>query len=375
VTFVGGQSRNFTVPAGALVVSDPVSLDLPAGANLSDAIVTISLYLATGQPGTGGITSHPGSRTTSYFARGDWTGAADVAAAANATGADTATADHWYFISGVSAYVQQQPHGASTAAAALVVLGDSISDGRGSTTNGNDRWPDVLSRRLLLVQQQQQQQAASSSSASASSSLANYSTAIPAITVLNLAAGGNRVLYDGLGPNLAARIERDALARVTRRSGGGGGVRWAIVLEGVNDLGTAGADAASQEGEVLRVTAAYAQLVWRLRRAGIAVFGATITPFGGEGQVYDDSDGAVGGGERERARQAVNAWIRQPGHFDSVVDFDAVVRDAERPERLNADFDSGDHLHPNVAGYQAMGDAVDLRLFARFADGADDTAW
>ncbi|MFI2644107.1 SGNH/GDSL hydrolase family protein [Streptomyces sp. NPDC018610] len=301
VTF-GGQ-RGFDVPQGAQAVSDPLDLDVRAGTNL-----TVTLYLADGQASTD-VTSHPGSRTTSYMVAGDHVDDTDL------TGA--ATADHWYFLSGLEVRPRQ-------AASATVVLGDSLSDGRGSTTNGNDRWPDQLQDRL------------------------RSRAATAGIAVINQAAGGNRVLHDGLGPNALARLDRDVLAQ--------SGVDRLIVFEGVNDIGTAG----TSEAESQRITAdligAYRQIVTRAHAQGIRVYGATLTPFGGND--YDDPAGA-----HEAARQAVNRWIRTSGRFDAVIDLDKAARDPRRPGRLLPAYDTGDHLHLNPAGYRALGDAVPLGLF------------
>lgn len=314
LTFSGGNP-GFTIPNGALALTDPLT-DFPVKAG---TIVTVSLYLREGQT-TNAITSHPGSRTTSYFAPGNAVEAADVAA-------DPATlkADHWYFLSAIEAYLPDRT-------SALAIVGDSITDGRGSTTNNNDRWPDVLSAKM------------------------QRDPATRNIAVLNQAAGGNRVLQDGLGPNALGRIGRDVLAQP--------GVRYVMVFEGVNDIGTAASDEATQKALGDRLLAAYGQMIMRLHGFGLPVFGATITPFSGPGQAY-------GTPERERTRQRVNAWIRDSGRFDAVVDFDAVVRNATQPDRLRSDYDVGDYLHLNPAGYRAMGQAIDLALFSKFANGVD----
>jgi lysophospholipase L1-like esterase len=302
VTFQGSSS--VSVPVGAQAVSDPLDFPLEAGSNL-----TATVYLATGQASTS-ITSHPGSRTTSYLEAGDHVGDADL------TGA-TAT-DHWYFLSGVEVWSR------STTSAA-VVLGDSLTDGRGSTTNMNNRWPDLLLKRL---------EAAPGTSKTA---------------VVNQAAGGNRLLNDGLGPNGLARLDRDVLAQ--------SGVDWLLVFEGVNDIGTAPATPAAQKQVAADVIAAYEQIITRSHTLGIRVYGATLTPFGAN-TGYDDPDG-----HREQARQTVNTWIRTSGRFDSVIDFDEVTRDPINPRQLRASMDTGDHLHLNPSGYQAMADAVPARLF------------
>ncbi|WBB58935.1 SGNH/GDSL hydrolase family protein [Streptomyces sp. WMMC500] len=301
LTFSGRPAT--TVPVGAQVVSDPVRLDVAPGANL-----TVTLYLADGQASTD-VTSHPGSRTTSYLLAGDHT---DAAALPGAT-----TTDHWYFLSGIEA---KAPARTRTA----VVLGDSLSDGRGSTTNGNDRWPDLLFDRLR-------------------------GDGAPPVAVVNQAAGGNRVLDDGLGPNALAHLDRDVLAV--------SGARWLLVFEGVNDIGTAPATPAAQRETGDELLAAYDQIVTRAHAQGIRVYGATLTPFGGS-TPYDDPAGL-----REATRQRVNDWIRTSGRFDAVVDFDAATRDPAHPRALLPAVDTGDHLHLNPEGYALLARTVPLRLF------------
>ncbi|KAL1852056.1 hypothetical protein Daus18300_012338 [Diaporthe australafricana] len=318
LTFSGGQP-NFTIPNGARVISDPV--DFPV---TSQQILTISLYLSAGQT-TNSITGHPGSRTTSFYARGNQTGAADVSSSSL-----TQSSAHWYFITAVEAYL---PTAASSGA--LAIVGDSITDGRGSTTDGNDRWPDNLVRRLQA---------------------ANATALQRGVAVVNEAAGGNRVLADGLGPNALGRVDRDVLAQ--------SGVRYVLLFEGVNDIGSAAATTSAQSAIGDRLLGAYAQVIGLAHAKGLPVFGATITPFGGNASVQAYSDPA-----REVTRQRVNAWIRTPGRFDAVVDFDAAVRDPANGTMLNPLYDSGDFLHLNPAGYVAMARAVDLSLFEKFKDG------
>jgi lysophospholipase L1-like esterase len=171
------------------------------------------------------------------------------------------------------------------------------------------------------------------------------------VAVLNQAAGGNRVLADGLGPNALGRIDRDVLAQ--------SGVKWTILFEGVNDIGTTDASPSSQNATVSSLIAAFDQIVTRVHAHGIKIYGATITPFGGQGQTYDDASGY-----REASRQAVNNWIRTSGRFDSVIDFDKAVRDPSKPRQLLASYDTGDHLHLNPAGYKAMAEAIPTSLFA-----------
>ncbi|CAI6034988.1 unnamed protein product [Clonostachys chloroleuca] len=303
LTFSGSQS--FIVPNGASVLSDPIHMPVAA-----QSILSISIYLKNGQT-TNEITSHPGSRTTSFFAKGNHLESLDFEA-------ETAgSADHWYFISAVEGLI---PGTAST----IAIVGDSITDGRGSTTNGNDRWPDQLLVRL-------------------SENPTTRSTAI-----LNQAAGGNRILNDGLGPNALGRIDRDVISHP--------GVRHVIIFEGVNDIGTASTDEATQSAVGDRLIQAYDQIIQRLHRHNMIVVGVTITPMTGTGQVY-------GHPNREATRQRVNKWIRESGVFDAVVDFDEVVRDPAQQDQLLPKYDTGDHLHLNPAGYLAMAESVDLTLF------------
>lgn len=340
VTWSGGQP-GVTIPNGARAVSDPVA-GFPVAAQ---QVVTVSMYLRDGQA-TNYITGHPGSRTTSYYSPGNVTAAEDVVAVG---GNETQSSEHWYFLSGVEGYLPT-----SLGTRALAIVGDSITDGRESTDNANNRWPDNLLRRL----QSSNSSSSSSSSDNVTSSSSSSSSLLNSnIAIINQAAGGNRVLADGNGPNALGRIDRDVLAH--------SGTAYALVFEGVNDIGTAAADAAAQQRLGDRLLAAYDQVVTMLHARGLPVFGATITPFGGDGQAY-------GAPAREATRQRVNAWIRGAGRFDAVVDFDAVVRDPGNHSILNPVYDSGDHLHPNVLGYQVMADSFDLGLFERFKDGVEE---
>jgi lysophospholipase L1-like esterase len=302
VTFHGGSS--VVIPVGAQMVSDPLKFPVAPG-----SILTVTIYLADGQASTD-ITSHPGSRTTSYMLAGDHVADTDLSGAT--------TADHWYFLSGLEVWAKH-------ATAAAVMLGDSLTDGRGSTTNKNDRWPDQLLDRLQ----------------------SHPSTSD--IAIVNQAAGGNRVLNDGLGPNVLARFDRDVLAQ--------SGVEWLVVFEGVNDIGTAEATPQAQKEVADRLIAAYDQIIVCAHAQGIRVYGATLTPFGGN-TMYDDPDGY-----REGARNIVNTWIRTGHRFDAVIDFDRAARDPSDPGRLLPAYDVGDHLHLNPTGYKALADAVPAALF------------
>jgi len=298
-------SGDVTVPAGAEFISDPIDYPVAAGSNLA---VTLHLDAPPAQE-----TGHPGSRATSYLVHGDQVSAADLP--------DAKKIDHWYQLAGVDVI-------APSNAVAVVALGDSITDGHGATTNGNDRWTDVLAQRL------------------------QSSPATQTVSVLNQGIGGNNLLTDGLGPNALARLDRDVLAQA--------GVRYLIVLEGVNDLGGLArhgeVSPAEHSALVHRIEEAYQQIVLRAHAHGIKVIGATILP-------YTGSDFYHPGPSSEADRQAVNQWIRTPGHFDEIVDFDKVARDPAHPDRLLPEYDSGDHLHPSPAGYSAMGAAVPFSLF------------
>ncbi|KAL2124514.1 hypothetical protein VTJ04DRAFT_879 [Mycothermus thermophilus] len=315
LTFSGSPS--FRVPNGALVVSDPIRFPVKAQTS-----VTITVYLASGQQGHA-ITGHPGSRTSSWLARGNLVAASDLSKSDSVQ-----RIDKWFLISAIQAWLPSHHN-------ALAIIGDSITDGRGSTTNGNDRWPDQLLARLRKA-------------------TGRDASLLKSLAVMNMAAGGNRVLADGLGPNALGRIERDVLAHPN--------VRYAFVFEGVNDLGTADPTDEAQTAVGDRLILAYEQIITRLHAAGIAVFGATITPMSGPGQVYGEP-------ARETQRQRVNKWIRTSGRFDAVIDFDKAVRDPKNGTMLRPEYDTGDYLHLNPTGYKAMADAVDLSLFKKFEDG------
>lgn len=296
-----GGATSVSIPPGASMYSDAVDLEV---APFSDMAVTIYL---NGVPDS--VTIHPASHATSYLLVGNSVSDADMPMASRT--------DHWYFLNGVDVL-------AVNASAAVVTLGDSITDGSASTTNQNARWPDGLARRLQ----------------------ANPTTAN--VGVINEGIGGNRLLHDMNGPSALARFDRDVLSQA--------GVRWLIVLEGINDIGTQGR--AKERGEkpatAQELIAAYQQIIVRAHAHNIRVFGATILPYQGAGYFTPSGDAD---------RQTVNQWIRTSGQFDGVIDLEAATRDPQNPSRLAPFADSGDHLHPGDAGYKAMADAIDLKLF------------
>ena len=304
LTFAG--SAEVTIPAGAEIWSDPVDFRATPGSRLA-----VSLYLPVAPLRQ---TSHPGARATSFLVHGDRTAAVDLP--------DAQSIQHWFFLSGVDVLAPSSP---SPGAGAVVALGDSITDGHGTTLDGDNRWPDLLAARLREV------------------------PSGGGTGVLNLGIGGNRVLQDGLGPNALARFDRDVLAQ--------SGVRTVIVFEGVNDLGVLTRDAPAtpaRHAQMVRdLELAYAQMIEAGHTHGLKILAATITPYGGSAYYHP-------GPESEADRQQVNAWIRAPGHFDGVIDFDAALRDPARPDHLLAAYDSGDGLHPSLAGYQALAAAVPL---------------
>jgi len=292
-----------SIPPGAPMYSDPLDFDL---APLSDLVVSIHF---TSVPDI--LTFHINAIATAYLQSGDAVTSADLSQAPHF--------DRRFFLDGIDVM-------AEASSAAVVTFGDSITDGSRSTSNLNARWPDELARRLQ----------------------ANKKTA--GIGVLNEGLGGNRLLHDMTGPNALARFDRDVLSQ--------SGVRWLILLEGINDIGniTLAAQRHELPPSAEDLIAAYEQIIARAHAHHIRVYAATILPF--EGAHYFSPEGEV-------ERQKVNMWIRTSGKFDAVIDLDAATRDAKDPAHLSAVADSGDHLHPPDAGYKIMGDAFDLKLFAK----------
>ena len=305
-TLTFGGSPSTSIPAGALVVSDPVDLDVAPLANLA-----VSLYFAGKVSAT---TEHSLAQQTAYLSP------AGNFAAATALPSGGSTTTSWHFLNGVEV-------GSRSPRDAIVALGDSITDGYASTVDANHRWPDYLASRL------QEKHRTSG------------------IAVVDQGISGNRVLHDFIGPNALARFDRDVLAQ--------SGARWVIVLEGINDIGIPGAFGLAGEAvSAEEIIAGHRQLIDRAHAQGLLIYGATLTAF--EGTIFPGYFSPAG----EAKRQAVNHWIRTSGAYDAVIDFDRATRDPAHPSRLLPAYDSGDHLHPNDVGYEAMARAIDLSLFS-----------
>lgn len=306
VTFSGRPS--ITIPTDAEVVSDPVRLQVPAGGDLA-----VSIFLPKAATGAG---IHYSAMQTSYIGSGDVTAGASIS--------DSKPLNSWVFLEGVDV-------SAPDAASAVVAFGDSITDGARSTNNANHRWPDILAERLRARH------------------------GAPEIAVVNEGIGGNRILHDPatnvrFGVNGLARFDRDVLALP--------GIKYVIVLEGINDIGHPGSGApASEEVSADDIIAGLKQMIARAHEKGIKIYGATLTPFEGTTIAGYFSP------EKEVKRKAVNEWIRTGGAFDGVVDFDKAVRDPAHPDRMLPTYDGGDRLHPGDAGYKAMAEAIDLGMF------------
>ncbi|WP_294393273.1 SGNH/GDSL hydrolase family protein [uncultured Sphingomonas sp.] len=295
VTFAGQQSP--TIAPFAPLVSDAVALQVPARTRL-----LVSIHVPGG---LSGVSDHPLGVATTRFGSGDQTGATIISGSASTT--------KRYVLSGVDVT-------GGSAVGTIAAFGDSITDGFNATIDADRRWPDVLAARLDRGGKLR-------------------------FGVINAAISGNRLLLTGAGPAALARFDRDVLSVP--------GVKYVVILEGVNDIGSA-----TRDGRPLptpdTVIGAYRQMIERAHDKGVKVIGATILPYKGAG--YYGTQGEV-------VRQAVNAWIRTPGHFDGVADFDRVTADRTDPQTIAAPYDSGDHLHPGDAGYQAMGQSIDLGLF------------
>ena len=293
-----GGNPEIMMEPGKAFTSDPFAFDLAPRMK-----VAITICFGETSPD---VTGHPGSRTTSFIVPGN--------EGPNVSFANAVPTDHWYVINGIDVK-------APKTAGAVAVLGNSITDGRGSGTNKQNRWTDILMERLLKNKGTEQ------------------------VGVLNMGLGGNCVLRGGLGPTAIARFDRDVLNQ--------NNVKWLIILEGINDIGgTRGEEAAARVADGL--IEAYASFIAQAHAKGIKVYGATILPFAKS--FYDAP-------YRQTARDKVNEWIRTSGKFDAVIDFDQVMRNPEDLQTILPDLHTGDFLHPNEAGYVKMGEAIDLKLF------------
>jgi lysophospholipase L1-like esterase len=307
VTF--GGFPTVTIPPGAAMVSDPVAMAVPPETDLA-----VSLY--TRGP-TGPATYHSDAQQVNYVSTpGDHASSLDGSAF-------TTTSAHWYFLEDVDVRVAPRIRGT------IVAFGDSITDGFGSTVNANTRWPNDLARRIMA---------------------GPLGRVHP---VVDEGISGNRILHDSvcLGVNAQARFGRDVAARP--------GARYVILLEGINDIGfsqlpDSGCAAPNTDVSAAQIIAGYEHIIALAHGAGLKIFGGTLAPF--QGAFYYSAAG-------EAKREAVNRWIRTSGAFDGVIDFDKAVADPANPLRMLPTYDSGDHLHPNDAGYQAMAAAVSLSLF------------
>ena len=297
----GGRPAVVIQP-GAVAISDPVATDVAPF-----ELLAVSIHL----PGKTAVnTLHPLGLRTTYIAKGDRT--------ADAALGDAETNRSYFWLTGVEVLA---PGDAGT----IVAFGDSITDGFATTPGAARAWPDLLAQRLQRDPRTR------------------------TLSVINMGISGNRVRRDGAGLSALARFDRDVLARP--------GVRWVILLEGINDINFAAIPNMPSSEAVTAddLIAAYTQFIDRAHLHGIKVMGGTITPTEGL-WLYSEKTEAI--------RQTVNRWIRESGTFDAVVDFDAAVRDPARPTRLNPRFDPGDHVHPNDAGNAAMAEAIDIARFA-----------
>jgi lysophospholipase L1-like esterase len=299
LTFGG---RSFVVlPPGARITSDALSFNVRAQDDLA-----VSLYV---DADSGPTTSHP------IGLRGAWLAPGNQMAAVQLSGAQPFRSYLW--LDGIDVL-------AAPRTAAIIAFGDSITDGFSTTPDADTPWPSILARRL------------------------GAQRAVASRSVINMGISGNRVLREGAGSSGLARFDRDVLSRP--------GARWVLMLLGINDIGFSAIPGlpASEKATAEDIIAGYQMLIARARLHGLSIVGATLTPFEGV-NTYTPAG--------EQMRQQINQWIRDSGQFDAVVDFDRATRDPAQPTRLRAEFDSGDHIHPNDVGNRAMAEAVDLKLF------------
>jgi len=293
-----GGRHDIVIPAGAPAVSDPVDMSVSVGSEL-----VVSLHAPAG------IAVKPFGGALMSTADGDQTSTEKLTGASSIIGRP--------LVSAVNVLTRKPPR-------LIVAFGDSITDGNRAKLGELRSWPEELEHRL----------AARNGS--------------PALAVIDAGIGGNRVIMGGWGRAAVVRFDRD-VARID-------GVSYAVILEGINDIGNAGKSmfGDSPALDTADLITGYRQLIARAHARGIKVIMGTLLPF--SGAMYFSS-------AKEQQRVAVNQWIRTSGEPDAVIDFDAIMRDPNEPTRLRADYDSGDHLHPGEAGYKAMGDAIDLKLF------------
>lgn len=295
LTFSGKPGA--TIPPGAPILSDPVTLDVP---KLGDLAVSVFL------PGdTGPATMHATGLHSTYISKsGDATAQPAIA--------DATVTRSWFFVSSVDVL-------APADTALIVAFGDSITDGATSTPDTDSSWPSFLANRL---------------------GTSNFA-------VVNQGISGNRILRENTGVNALARFDRDVLSQA--------GVKWVILLEGINDIGV-GMRTPAEAVTADEVIAGQKQLIERAHLHGLKIAGGTLTPYLGAAY-YSDAG--------ETVRTAVNQWIRTSGTYDAVIDFDAATKDPGNPKQLRPAYNIMDHLHPNDAGYKAMADAIDLSIFTK----------
>jgi lysophospholipase L1-like esterase len=295
LSFNGASST--TIPVGAIVLSDPVELVVPP---LSELAVSVFVPHEAMMPSWHLLALQP----TYVSTEGNFTGAATMP--------DSQVRRGWYWLSAIDVAAPER-------AAAVVALGDSITDGDNSTSGANRSWPSVLAERLI----------------------ANRATA--GVAVVNMGIAGNRVLSDGAGVNVLARFDRDVISVA--------GVRWVVITEGINDIGGIARGTPVTADALI---GALKQMIERAHTHDIKVIGGTLTPFEGAGVYTEDG---------EAVRVSLNSFIRTSSDLDGFVDFDAATRDSTNSRQIRLGFNNGDHLHPNDAGYRAMADAVKLSLF------------
>lgn len=292
-----GNNPSLEIPVGETVISDPLALSVK---NRGDVAITIVYENAPEK-----LTGHPGSRTTSFIMEGNHLNDVNFS--------NSIKTDHWYSIERIDILTSVKNR-------AVAIIGNSITDGRGSTTNMNNRWPDVFTERLLA------------------------DSATKNLSVLNMGIGGNCVVFGGLGPTASKRYSRDVLDQP--------GVKYVVIFEGVNDIG--GSRDVAQTEQALKD--AYTKMINDAKAKGLIVYGATITPFK-ESFYYTP--------EKEQLRQNVNNWIRTCGLFDTVIDLETAICSKEDPFIMDSTLHDNDHLHPNADGHRALGNFVDINLFKK----------